>query len=614
MKHLVEVIAFGALAGTLGLAVALQGNAGDRPPGAAAPAVEQAGNSFAIRGARVFDGERDLGVATVVVRDGLVASVGSDVEVPDGLAVVDGAGRTLLPGLIDAHVHAWGDARRDAARFGVTTAFDMHGMADRLPALREERGSLENSGRADLWSAGYAITAPGGHGTQYGFQVPTVDADTDVEAFIGERIGEGADFIKLIVEDMSAYPGAPALPALSSGQVTQVITAAHAGDRLAVVHASTLEDSRHAIESGADGLVHIFADREANPALINAARGRDAFVTATLSVIASFAGQGEGVALRDDPRLGAMLTAEQKAALAATLPGVPANDRLDRALRNVRALHAAGVDILAGTDAGNPGTAHGVSMHGELELLVRAGLAPAQALAAATALPARRFGIADRGRIAPGLRADLLLVEGDPLADITATRAIVGVWKNGYPVERDPAAGAATAQAAPDDTLVSDFDGNAIAATFGSWQATTDQMAGGASTVEHALVAGGADGSAGALRIAGEVRPGFAFPWAGVMFLPATEPMQPVDFSGRTELVFRVRGDGRRYSAMLFSGPSVQGMPSIQAFEAGPEWTEVRLPLAGFAGGDPSQLRGIAFTAGQPAGSFEFFIDHVELR
>ena len=615
MKRLPEILAFAALAVALGLAVALQGNAGNRAGDEAAGAAGPEDNSFAIRGARVFDGERDLGVATVVVRDGLIESVGADVAVPDGLTVVDGAGKTLLPGLVDAHVHAWGDARRDAARYGVTTAFDMHGMADRLPALREQRESLADTGRADLWAAGYAITAPGGHGTQYGFPVPAVEADTDVEAFIGERIEEGVDFIKLIVEDMSAYPGAPALPTLTPEQVTEVITAAHAGDRLAVVHASTLQDSRHAIDSGADGLVHIFGDVAADPAFVEATRLADAFVIPTLSVVASFSGNGEGGALQADPRLGPTLTAEQQAMLSAGVPGLTGrSNRLELALQSVRDLHAAGVVILAGTDAPNPGTAHGVSMHGELELLVRAGLEPGQALAAATALPAARFGIDDRGRIAPGMRADLLLVEGDPLADITATRAIARVWKNGYRIERDPAAGATPAQAAPEQTLVADFDGEAITAEFGSWQATTDQMAGGASTVEHRLVAGGAGGSHGALEVTGEVRPGFAFPWAGVIFFPAAEPMQPVDFAARTELVFQVRGDGRQYSAMLFSGPSVQGMPSMLAFEAGPEWTEVRIALADFPGADLSRLRGIAFTAGQPAGTFEFFLDHVELR
>lgn len=622
MKRVPEILAFGALAVTLGAAVALQGTAGERSSGSGEPATGQPaaqdGNSFAIRGARVFDGERDLGVATVLVRDGLVHSVVAGDEVPDGLPdalpVIDGSGKTLLPGFIDAHVHAWGDARRDAVRFGVTTAIDMHGMADRLPALREQRQSLADSGQADLWAAGYAITAPGGHGTQYGFPVPAVTADTDVAAFIGERIDEGVDFIKLIVEDMSAYPGAPALPTLTPEQVSQVIAAAHAGDRLAVVHTSTLADARHAIQAGADGLVHIFPDQVADADFIQAMAANDAFIVPTLSVLASLSGHSDGPGLQQDTRLADAVSAGQKATLDAVIPGLTANDRLAHAIQSVRDLHGAGVAILAGTDAPNPGTAHGVSMHGELALLVRAGLAPAQALAAATALPARRFGIDDRGRIAPGMRADLLLVDGDPLADIDATRAITGVWKNGYRIERDPQASALAAPVAPAQTLISDFDSDAVTAAFGSWQTTSDQMAGGASTAQHRLVAGGADDSSGALAVSGQVQPGFAFPWAGVMFFPAAEPMQPMDFSARTELVFQVRGDGRHYSAMLFSGPSAQGMPSVQMFQAGPEWTRVRLPLAGFAGANLALLRGIAFTAGQPAGTFEFFLDHVELR
>jgi imidazolonepropionase-like amidohydrolase len=79
---------------------------------------------------------------------------------------------------------------------------------------------------------------------------------------------------------------------------------------------------------------------------------------------------------------------------------------------------------------------HGVSIHGEIELLVRAGFSPSEALAAATSVPAAAFHLNDRGRIAPGLRADLLLVRGDPTEDITATREIVALWKVGVECNR----------------------------------------------------------------------------------------------------------------------------------------------------------------------------------
>ena len=580
--------------------------------------------AFAIRNVRAFDGERVIDDATVVVRDGRIVAVGAGAKVAAGLAVIDGRGKTLLPGLIDAHTHSWGNAQRDALRFGVTAELDMLGEARRLPALRQQREMLAPSPQADLWSAGSAVTAPGGHGTQYGMKVPTLAVDGDPRAFVDARVAEGSDYIKLVVEDMSEYGGkdtgaAKRWPTLGPAQVSAAIAAAHRADRLAVVHVSRQADALHALDAGADGLAHLFIDAPASDAFVRAASARRAFVVPTLSVLASVAGAGEGARLGQDPRLQPLLTGEQATQLQTSFPlPTPNPAHLDNALQSVRALHAAGIDILAGTDAGNPGTAHGASLHGELALLVRAGLTPLQALAAATSVPARRFGLADRGRLAVGQRADLVLVDGDPTRDITATRAIAGVWKNGYAIERGVPASelaGATGAAVPDDALVSDFDGAAVDSRFGAgWQPTTDQMAGGASTVAHRLLTGGAAGSHGALAVDGQIKPGFAYPWAGVMFFPAAQAMQPVDLSARTQLVFQVRGDGRRYNAMLFSGPTLQGMPSMQAFTAGKEWQEVRLPLAGFAGAELSLLRGIAFTAGLPEGAFAFQIDQVELR
>src|SRR5690625_7601005 len=100
-------------------------------------------------------------------------------------------------------------------------------------------------------------------------------------------------------------------------------------------------------------------------------------------------------------------------------------------------------------------------------------------------------------------------------------------------------------------------------------------MAGGKSTVSHRLIEGGAGGSAGALAVAGEIRPAFPFQWAGMMYYPGAGPMQPVDLSGREALVFQMTGDGRSYNAMLFSDPSVQGLPATLAIQAKPEWTPV---------------------------------------
>jgi imidazolonepropionase-like amidohydrolase len=105
---------------------------------------------------------------------------------------------------------------------------------------------------------------------------------------------------------------------------------------------------------------------------------------------------------------------------------------------NIRQLKAAHVPLLAGSDCANPRTAVGATLHQELEMLVTTtGFTPTEALTAATSLPAARFKLSDRGRIAPGLRADLLLVRGDPTVDIQLTRSIVAVWKRGKKLDRD---------------------------------------------------------------------------------------------------------------------------------------------------------------------------------
>ena len=197
-----------------------------------------------IRDVRLFDGERFHARMSVQVRDGQVQAVAERLDVPAGMAVVEGAGRTLLPGLIDAHVHTWGDARRDALRFGVTTMLDMFSDPAALPAARAERVSLAPTDRADLWSAGTLATAPGGHGTQYGMAIPTLAAPGDAEAWVQARQAEGSDYIKIVREDLHVYRDGAALPTLDEATAAALIQAARQRGLRAVVHASAQEAAR----------------------------------------------------------------------------------------------------------------------------------------------------------------------------------------------------------------------------------------------------------------------------------------------------------------------------------------------------------------------------------
>lgn len=391
--------------------------------------------TFAVTNARIFDGERTIPRGTVVVRDGRIEAVGADVQVPAGVEALNAGGGTLLPGMIDAHTHLiMGFGPDRALTFGVTTELDMFTVPDVARVLREQQAAPGGApNRADILSAGYLATAPGGHGTQYGLPVPTLTKPEEAKAWVDARLAEGSDYIKIVLEDGSAY--GRSRPTLDIATVAAVVEAAHARGRLAVVHVSTAETARKAIEAGADGLVHLFSDREAGADFAKLALERKAFVVPTLTVLESSNGIASGQSLAEDPRVrGWLLEGEitnlRASFTAKTAGGMPA------AFATIRALAAAGVPILTGSDAPNPGTAHGSSLHRELELLVKAGLTPEQALTAATSAPARAFRLADRGRIAPGLRADLVLVSGDPLEDITDTRSIVKVWKGGVAFER----------------------------------------------------------------------------------------------------------------------------------------------------------------------------------
>lgn len=576
--------------------------------GTAAPA----SSSFAIRGVRVFDGERFIDGANLVVRDGRISAVGKDAAIPAGIDVVEGRGRTVLPGLIDAHTHDWGEAQRDALRFGVATELEMMGAVQSLPGYRSQRESLAHTDQADVYSSGAAVTVPGGHGTEYGFPVPELKQGDDVAAFVQARLDEGSDFIKLMVDDLHGYGTTKRMPTLDRAQIEAAIAAARARGKLSVVHVSAMDDARHALDAGADGLAHVFIDTLADDGLVAAAKSRGAFVIPTLSVLAGFQGGGEGAALAEDPRFTARLSSAQGGTLRAKFPtsSVKPFPALDRAIESTRRLHAAGVEILAGTDAGNPGTAHGASLHGELALLVRAGLTPVEALQAATSKPATRFGLKDRGRVAPGMRADLLLVQGDPGSDITATRDIVQVWKNGRPIAAAPAQ-AKAAGLASGDVQVSDFESGDLATRFGSgWQAGSDRFMGGKSTATAAWTDGGAENSKGAMRVEGEVVAGAPYPWAGVMFSPGPGAMQPVDLRGRTAITLKIRGTPGQYALLLIAG---QGMPGMHPIEVGADWRTIRVPLSAVNGADLGRVGAIAITQGTP-GRFRFDIDDVAVE
>jgi imidazolonepropionase-like amidohydrolase len=423
------------LSGLLLLTLVMAGCSAPKALGGAAGAEP----SFAIRNVRIFDGERLIPSGTVVVRGERIAEVGKDVDLAGVTEVIDGQGQTLLPGLIDSHFHPDGpEAYRSALVFGLTTVIDMFGQYSAL-AMKTDLGGLAQraADEADTL-VGMLVTAPGGHGTQVSnVSMPTVSSAQECRAAVDTQLAAGASFVKLVYDSGESWSAQP-VPTLSREALAGCVQAAHAQGVLAVVHAWTLRQTREAIEAGVDGLVHIVADTPPDPAFAELLASHGAFAVPTLAVISGVAHHHNDEEILGDPHLAPYLSAGNVSTLKASFPeGFGRGMHLPVMQQTVRQLKASRVPILAGSDCGNQQTAVGASLHQELELLVTSGLTPTEALAAATSVPASRFRLKDRGRIAPGLRGDLLLVRGDPTTDIQLTRDIVAVWKRGKRLDRE---------------------------------------------------------------------------------------------------------------------------------------------------------------------------------
>lgn len=376
---------------------------------------------LAISKVRVFNGSGLTSPSTVTVHGGLIASISpyapggpSVSSAADGMAgdveVVDGAGAVLLPGLLDAHVHVTSpDDVGALTGAGVTTALDMatH-SATRLLGLARAVGTI------DVLTAGAPASAPGGiHTTLMGFPAESAVASADdAAAFVARRVTEGAAYIKLIV-DAPRPQGGP--PVLEEATLTAVVGAAHEAGLRTVAHATTIEAVRRAVTAGVDVLTHVPLEAPLPAELVNALASGGTVIVPTLVMMRAVAGLPQGSPL--------------------WRPGMD----LSHAVASVAALHEAGVVVVAGTDANTaPGTIvnvpPGVSMHDELALLVSAGLSPVEALRSATSVAAATFGLDDRGLVEAGRRADLVLVDGDPTTDITATDRVRHVWCAGVDI------------------------------------------------------------------------------------------------------------------------------------------------------------------------------------
>ncbi len=369
---------------------------------------------------------------TVLIREGAIVQVGDaeDVDVPPEATVLDVSGYTLMPGLIDLHVHLGSPAleadqrpgammfprlvadwmrffpgrRRALLEHGVTTVRSLGDETEWVLEFRQSirDGELEGP---NIFAAGPIFTTPGGHpvatfGVEPDSGVVRLPSTAEAaRAAVRELAGgdRGVDLIKVVQErGRPEYPLEP----IRLEVLRAIVSEAHRHGLPVIAHWGTLEDLEDVLDAGVDGLEHLEARGVLGgwpPQILDELVGRDMPISPTLTV------------------------------MAVVIPP----EILRQLQRRVGEYRAAGGRVTVGSDAGMPGVPFGAGVHRELELLVGSGLTTRDALKGATSEAAKVLRSDRIGAIANGRAADLVAVAGDPLRDITAVRSVVMVFRDG---------------------------------------------------------------------------------------------------------------------------------------------------------------------------------------
>jgi imidazolonepropionase-like amidohydrolase len=342
--------------------------------------------------------------AVIVIEGSRIASVGprEQVRIPPEAEALDAEGATVLPGLINAHVHAaYNETTLEAwAAGGVTTVRDLGngGRRSELFALRDRLRA--NPACARLVAAGPMVTVPGGYPiVPWGGTGLTVTSVDDARRKVGALLDDGADVIKIALESGATF--GREIPMLSPAEAAAIVEVAHRRGTWVSAHVTAARDVEAALDAGVDDLAHMIVD-DLPDVLIERAVAAGVYWIPTLELWDGVS-RAQGVDL----------------------------DR--RAIRNLARYVVAGGKVALGTDYAGYTTAFqlGTPIR-EVELMLEAGMSPLQILVAATRNGAQVCGLGDEiGTVEPGKRADLLVVEGDPLQDVHALTQLRWVFRDG---------------------------------------------------------------------------------------------------------------------------------------------------------------------------------------
>ena len=378
----------------------------------------------AFEGARLIVGDgQTIENATFVVDDTRFVAVGATgaVEVPEGAARVDLTGMTVMPAIVDAHVHL--STTREAliedlemrAYFGVGAALSLGSDGEDAPL--EVRDELVPAG-ARYKSAGRGITSPEPGRSEVPHWVTTED---DARQAVRDEAARDVDMLKIWVDDRNGQ-----YERLSSELYGAVIDEAHQTGLRVAAHIFRLEDAKGLLEAGVDAFAHGVRDMDVDDEFV-------AMVQERPNVVLIPNMPGRGVPTDLDWLSGALPVDDEEFAEleAANVERPEAQEAFGIQARNLARLSEAGMTIAIGTDGNTPW-----APHVEMEDMVAAGMSPADVLVAATHNAAAFAGFDDMGTVAAGKSADFVVLEANPLDDITNTRRIAEVYLRGAAVNR----------------------------------------------------------------------------------------------------------------------------------------------------------------------------------
>jgi imidazolonepropionase-like amidohydrolase len=419
-----------------------------------------------LRNARVIDGTgagpREH--VSLLLRDGKIEQIGgAEMVAPAGAQVRDLTGKTVLPGLISAHSHlglivddaessASGYTRENVTaqlkqyeRYGVTAILSLGLNRDLVFVLRDEQ-QAGRLGGASIFTAGRGIGVPEGApplpaATDQIFRPASVkEARSDVDEMAAQRV----DIIKIWVDKLHGK-----VPEMSPEIYKAVIDEAHKRHVRVAAHVYSLDDAKQLVADGVDVLAHSVRDQVVDDAFVRSMKQHDVWYVPTFTVDESAYIYAENPAFMKTPFFQQAAGPTLMAKFAA--PGYAEKIKQDSQTaqhqkdfeigqQNLKKLFDAGVKVGLGTDSGAlPGRIPGFAEHHELVMMVRAGLTPMQAITAATGENAKLLHASDRGTLAVGKRADLLVLDADPLVDIGNTQRIFAVYHDGHNIIDLPA-------------------------------------------------------------------------------------------------------------------------------------------------------------------------------